>query len=95
MPSIALQRESYLWARPRGTAQAQIDSSGIESAQHREVLCDFQWTVVREHDASASDPDTCGGCGDGADEDLRACACETGSAMMLGDPVARVAEIVG
>jgi hypothetical protein len=49
---------------------------------------------VREHDASAADAEASGGLGDETDHHLRTGAGEAGSAVMLGKPIARVAEAI-
>jgi len=50
---------------------------------------------VGQHDAAAADPNPGSGGGDGSDERFGAVAGEAARSVMLGDPVARVTELVG
>jgi hypothetical protein len=50
---------------------------------------------VRQHHAAAADPEARGDRRDLADHDFRAGAGQAGGAVVLGDPVAVVAEAVG
>ncbi len=78
----------------RGAAQSQIDPPGVQGLESMEGLGDPQRRVVGEHDAAGADADArCGRC-HVLDQDLGGRAGDAGEAVMLGQPVARVAEPV-
>jgi hypothetical protein len=64
----------------------------MKGAEDAERLGDLQRAVVRQHDAAAADPDPVRGGGDLGDQDLRRRAREHRRAVVLGHPVAGVAE---
>ena len=77
---------------PGRAADAEVDALRVEAAQDAEHLGDLERAVVRQHHPAAPDADALGGVGDRADQDLRRRARERRSAVVLGDPVAVVAE---
>jgi len=91
---IALQRERGERIGPRRAADAEIDASGKERAQHAERRGHFQRTVVRHHHAAASDAHARGDRRDRADERFGARAREHRRAVVLGDPVSVIAQRV-
>ena len=95
LAAIALQREGDLGTGARGAADAQVDPAGEKSAQHTEGFGDFERAVVRQHDSAAADAQTRCGRGDGADQRFRTGARQTLRSMVLGDPVAGIAEAIG
>ena len=77
------------------TANAKVDAAGMKRLQHTEGLGDFEWAVVAEHDAAGADADAFGASGDFGDQDLGRGGREAAGAVMFGEPVAFVAELVG
>src|SRR5207248_8694218 len=60
--------------------------------QHAELLGHLERAVVTEHDATRSDPDMACLARDPRDHDLGSAAGKPGRAVMLGEPIAAVAE---
>ncbi len=76
-------------------AEPEIDAAGKQRLEHLEALRDHQRCVVRQHHATRADPQMRGDRGDLPDHDF---GCGTGDVrqiVMLGNPVALVAEPVG
>ena len=78
----------------RGAADAEIDAAGIERIEHAELLGDFERAVMRQHHAAAADPHPLGDAAEPRDEDFRRGPGEAFRGMMLGDPIAVIAEPV-
>jgi hypothetical protein len=78
-----------------GAAEAEVDPAGEEAREHAEGLGDLERAVVREHHAAAADADPLRDGRDRPDQRLGARPGEHRPAVMLGDPVAVVAERVG
>ena len=79
----------------RRAPDAEVDAPGVERLQDGELLGDLEGGVVGEHDAAAADADAGGVREELADEDLRAGAGVGAGVVVLGDPVAGVAEALG
>ena len=94
LPAVALQGEHRQRVGPRRAAEPEIDPSGIERRENRERLCHLQRAVVRKHHTAAAHPDAGGVGGDRPDQRLRAGARQHRPAVVLGDPVAVIAELV-
>src|SRR5436309_13398923 len=90
--TVALERENRHRIGSRGAANSRIDPPGEESGQDRERLRDLERTVVRKHHPAAADAQGTGGGGNRPDQRLGTGTGEHRPAMMLGDPVAVVAE---
>ena len=94
-PPVALQREHRQRVGTGSSAQGKIDPIRKERRQHGEGLRDLERAVVGQHHAAASHADSLGRGSDRSDQCLRAGAGQHGSAVMLGHPVAVIAERVG
>ncbi|MPN03759.1 hypothetical protein SDC9_150993 [bioreactor metagenome] len=78
-----------------GTAQAEIDAAGVEGLECAELLCNHQRCVIGQHDAAGTDPDGgCGGC-NVTNDHRSGCAGDTRHVVMLGQPVAVIAKVLG
>ncbi len=73
-------------------AEAEIDAAGKERFERAELLGDDQRGVVRQHDAAGADADGLRRGGELADDDGGGGAGDADHVVMLGDPVAGVAE---
>src|SRR6266513_2266793 len=94
-PLAALpQRPRRHGVASRGAADAQVDAPGKERLQHAEGLGDLQGAVVLEHHAARAHTDPRRARGDLTDQDLGARAPEPRRRVVLGQPVAVVAEAV-
>ena len=76
----------------RRAAKAEVDAARCDGLEHAELLGDLEAGVMRQHHAGAADADAAGGRGDGGDQDLGRGASLAGGGMVLGEPVALVAE---
>ena len=76
-------------------AEPEIDASGKQRLQHLEAFGDRERRMVGQHHAARPDPDAAGQRRDLADHDVGRGACDRRQGVMLGDPVARVAEAGG
>ena len=92
LPSVTLQRKHRLAVASRGTTDAEVDAARIERREHAEHLCDLERAVVRQHHAAATDLDPRCRRRNRSDQNLGRGAREHRCAVMLGDPVALVAE---
>ncbi len=88
--------------RPRGqhvgagrAAEAKVDAAGMERGERAELLGNDQRRVVGQHDAAGADADGRGAGGDMADDDGGRGAGDARHVVMLGEPVAVVAEPLG
>ena len=75
-------------------ADAEVDAVGELGGDGAEVFGDFEAAVVGEHDAAGADADVLGAGGDLGDEDFGGGAGEGAGVVVLGEPVAGVAESV-
>jgi len=75
--------------------KSQINAAGIKSFKGAELLSDDEGSVVGEHDAAAADADGSGCGGDVSDEDGRCRAHQALDGVMLGEPEAAVAPLLG
>jgi hypothetical protein len=94
LAAVALQREHGHRIRAGRTADAQVDPPGVERAEHAEGLGHLQRAVVGQHHATAPDPRARRARRDLGDQHLGRRAREHRAAVVLGDPVAVVAELV-
>jgi hypothetical protein len=92
--AVALQREGGLRIASRRAAEAKIDAAGKKPGEHREGLGDLERRIMRQHHAAAAHVNTLGRGGDRSDQRLGAGACQHRRAVMLGNPVAAIAEAV-
>src|SRR5690242_8201193 len=76
-------------------AEAQIDAAGKQAGQHSEGFRHLKRAVMRQHDATGPHTDGRSRFRYRTDQDLGAGAGESGSSMVFGQPIARVAETVG
>ena len=79
---------------PGRAPDPEVDASRVERLQHPELLGHLERAVVGEHDAARPHADPAGPGRDLGDEDLRRRVGEPGRGVMLGQPVAVVAEPV-
>jgi hypothetical protein len=81
--------------RAGGAAEAEVDTAGEERLERPELLRDQEGRVVRQHDAAGADPDGPGPGGNMADHDRRRRARHRRHVVVLGEPIALVAEPLG
>jgi hypothetical protein len=93
--AIALERERRARVGARRAAQAEVDTAGVHRGQQREDLGDLERAVVRQHHAARADADALRRRGHRRDQHLGRVAGEHRSAVVLGQPVAVVSELVG
>ena len=91
----AAQRERRDLVGAGRAPDAEIDAAGKQRLQHLEALGHHQRRVVRQHHAAGADAHVLGHRGDLADHDVGRGACDIREVVVLGEPVARVAEPVG
>src|SRR5690606_15618408 len=78
----------------RGAPHTEVDAPGEERFQHAELFGDLERRIVREHHAAGANTDVARPSGHLADEDLGAGRGEAAGGVVLGEPVAPVAETV-
>ncbi len=78
----------------RRAAEAEIDPAGKQRLQHLEALRHHQRRMVGQHHAAGADPDAAGHRGDLPDHQVGRRARHRGQVVMLGQPVADVAQRV-
>src|SRR5262245_23839459 len=78
----------------RRAADAEVDAAGIERLQHAERFCNAKCAVVRQQDAAGAYADSSGLSAQACHQHFRAWIAERGDGVMLGEPVALVAELV-
>ncbi len=76
-------------------AEAEIDPSRKQRFQHLEALGDHQRRMVGQHHPAGADADVLCHGRDLADHQVRRGARDRGEVVMLGEPVADIAEAVG
>ena len=76
-------------------ADAEIDPPGVERLEHRKLLGDRERGVIGQHHAAGSDADALGGAGEMGDQDGWRGAGDGRHVVVLGDPEADVAELLG
>ena len=91
----AAQRPRGALVGARRAAEAEIDAAGIERLQGAELLGDDQRRVVGQHDAAGADADGRRAGGDMADHHRGRGAGDAGHVVVLGQPVAAVAQALG
>ena len=94
LAAVALQGERGQRVGAGGAPEREVDASGEQAGEQAEGLRDLQRRVVREHHPAAADADPLGGRGDRPDQGLGARPGEHRPAVVLGHPVAVVAEPV-
>ena len=73
----------------------QVDAPRIKRLQHAELLRHLERAVVGQQHAAGADPDPGGLGGDAREQDLRAGIGKRGDRVMLGEPVAVEAQLLG
>ncbi len=94
LAAVALQREGGQRIGAGRTADAEVDAPREQPGEDAEDLGDLEGAVVGQHHAAAADADPRGGRGDRPDQHLRCGTGEHRPAVVLGDPVAVIAEAV-
>jgi len=79
----------------RRAAEAQIDAARMQRLEDAERLGHVQRRMIGQHHAARSDANTAGGVRHGADHHLGRGAGNQGRVVVFGEPVARVAKILG
>ena len=95
LATVALEREHGQLIGAGRAAEREVDAPGVQAGQHRERLGDLERAVMGQHHAAAAHPQALGGGGDGPDQHLGAGAGQHRAAVVLGHPVAVIAERVG
>ncbi len=80
---------------PRGAPDPEVDPARVKRLQHPELLGDHQRRVVGQHHAAGADPHPLGPRRQGRRQDRRRGARDPGDVVVLGDPVAVIAEPLG
>ena len=93
--AVALERVGGHRVGAGGAADPEVDAAREEAGEDAEALRHLERAVVGQHHAAAADPHPAGRGGDRADQDLRRGPGDEPSPVVLGDPVAVVAEPVG
>ncbi len=78
----------------RRAADAEIDAAGEQRLQHAEILRHLEGAVVRQHHAARADLHMLREAGDARDQHFRRRARQRLAAVMLGQPVAVIAEAI-
>ncbi len=91
----AAQRESRERIGAGGAAESEIDAAGMQRLEDAKRFRNFQRRVIRQHDAARADANVfCNG-GNVADHHFGHGAGDQRRIVMLGQPVARVAQLIG
>jgi len=93
--ALAAQRERLERTAARRTADAQIHPIGIQRVQHAELFGDLERAVVRQHDAAGSEPDALRLRTQPREQNFRCRARQRLGRVVLGNPVAPIAEPIG
>jgi hypothetical protein len=80
---------------PRGAADAEVDAPRMKGLEHPELLGDDERRVVRQHHAAGADPDPLSGGGERRRQHRGRRARDPRHVVVLGDPVAVIAESLG
>ena len=91
---IAAEGAHGLVVAAGGAAQPEVDAAGVECVEGAELLGNDKRGVVGQHDAARADAEGAGGAADVADEHGGRRAGEPCDGVMLGQPVAGVAELL-
>ena len=89
---VSAQRAGRDLVGARRPAETEIDPAGIQRLERAELLGDDERGVVRQHDPAGTDPDRRGAGCEVPRDDGRRCAGDRLHVVVLGDPVALVAE---
>jgi hypothetical protein len=92
---VAPQRARSALVGTGRAPQRQVDAAGIKRLQRAELLRNDQRRVIRQHDAAGAHANPAGAAGQVADDDRSGGARDPLHVVMLGDPVARVAQALG
>ena len=92
---IRVQRIGRQPVRAGCPPEPKVDPPRRDRLQHAELLGHLQRRIMRQHHPRAADPDTLGGGGDGGDQDLGRRAGLAVGIMVLGHPIAVIAECLG
>src|ERR1700677_2907592 len=95
MAAIPLQGVGDSGAGPWSAAQAQINSAGVEAAQHGKRFEYLERAIVRQHDAAATHANALRGCRYRANHHFRTVAGQAKRTVMFGEPVTVVTQAVG
>ena len=91
---VRVQRHRGQAVRTRGAAHAQVDAARRDAFEHAELLGHLERRIVRQHHAGAAYPDALGGRADRGDQDFGRGADDAVAVVVLGHPVAVVAQLV-
>jgi hypothetical protein len=94
-PRSPTQRQRGHRVGARRAADAEVDATGMRGLQERELLGDGQRRVVGQHHAAGPQPQLRRVCAKERDQHRRAGGRDGGHVVVLGHPVAGVAEVVG
>ena len=92
---VAPQRPCGGHVGARRTAEPEVDAAGMQGGERPELLGDHQRRVVGQHDAARADADRRGSRRDMGDDHRGRRAGDARHVVMLGEPVALVAEALG
>jgi hypothetical protein len=79
----------------RSPPEAQVDAAGRDRFEGGELLRDDEGRMVRQHHAAGADPDARRACGGGGDQHGRGGRRDSRHVVVLREPVAAVAQIIG
>jgi hypothetical protein len=91
----AAQRHRRALVGPRRAAQAEVDPPGMQRLEHAEALGDRQRRVVWQHHAARADADALRVRREVRDQDLRGRRGHRRDVVVLGDPEAPEAQLLG
>ena len=94
-PRPVLQGDRGQLVAARRAADAEVDAAGIERLQHAELLGHLERAVMAQHDPARADADMPGLGRHQRHHDLGRAAGEPGRSVVLGQPVAAIAEPIG
>ena len=95
LAAFTLQSKSFQAAASGRAPKAEIDPAWIQRVQHPEFFHNFQRAVMREQHPAGTDAYSGSFSGHSRDENFRRGAGERFNGVVLGDPIAFVAEAVG
>ena len=73
------------------TAHAKVDATWRQSVEHTKLFRDFEWRIVRQHDASTAQSNSAGTRRNGSHQHLRRGADDAGVAVVFAHPIAVIA----